>query len=83
MHKSFTYAEKQHEQAVRDITRAYEHVSESFAHAAQVEEYWLRMLQHPPKRLSLLERLDRALLGQPGTGSLYDEVDTLISWFRR
>ncbi len=82
MHKSSGSTTKQQEQAARDIARAYTQVSKSFANAAQVEQYWLEMLrrdEHPGK----LERLDRYLLGQPGTGSLYDEVDTIISLFRR
>ncbi len=74
---------KRQEQAVREITQAYEQVSQAFATAAQVEEYWLTMLRQPEARLSLLERLDRLVLGQPGTGSLYDAVDQLITWVRR
>ncbi|MDQ4146491.1 MAG: hypothetical protein M3120_02180, partial [Pseudomonadota bacterium] len=58
-------------------------VSRSFATAAQVEQYWLAMLQQPEKHLSALERLDRLLLGEPKTTSLYDEIDAVINWFRR
>ena len=82
MHKSSGITTKQQEQAARDIARAYTQVSKSFANAAQVEQCWLEMLRHD-EHPGKLERLDRYLLGQPGTGSLYDEVDTIISLFRR
>ena len=74
---------KRHERAVQDVTRAYEEVSRAFANAAQVEQYWLARLQEPEERLSVLERLDRFFLGEPGTNSLYGEMDALIDWFRR
>ncbi len=84
MSKSLARISKEQQHAVQEITRAYEQASRSLAAAAQVEQYWLeRITRRAPERLSVLERLDRLVLGEPGTGSLYDEIDTCITWWRR
>ncbi len=74
----------EHQHAIQEITRAYEQASQSLATAAQVEQYWLERINRPePERLSFLERVDRFLLGEPGTGSLYDEIEGIVTHFRK
>ncbi len=83
MKNPFAHIPHRHQQAIDEITHAYQQAAQSFVSAAAVEQFWLDNLDQPDEQLNLLERLDRVVLGQPGTNSLYDDIDKLISWFRR